>query len=105
VPQEVTAEARARFLLDYIDLLVAERVDEAHGFRHVAPGQPDADRAPARGRQKWIINKLRALNSWYTKGLDNGSHLRVSINAAESIPHLREIIESFFAESAVGVSR
>ena len=43
-----------------------------------------------------MINKLRALNSWYTKGLDNGSHLRVAINAAESIAQLREIIEEFF---------
>ena len=51
---------------------------------------------PARGRERWVINKLRALNSWYTKGLDNGSHLRVSINAAESIPQLRDIIETFF---------
>ena len=43
-----------------------------------------------------MINKLRALNSWYTKGLDNGSHLRVAINAAESIPQLRDVIEDFF---------
>ena len=43
-----------------------------------------------------MINKLRALNSWYTKGLDNGSHLRVAINAAESIAQLREIIHEFF---------
>ena len=48
------------------------------------------------GHERWVINKLRALNSWYTKGLDNGSHLRVAINAAESIPQLREIIEEFF---------
>jgi nifR3 family TIM-barrel protein len=99
-PQDVTGEDRARFLLEYIDLLVAERVDEAQGFRHIAPGQPVEDsRAsiPARGRERWVINKLRALNSWYTKGLDNGSHLRVSINAAESIAELREIIEEFFA--------
>ena len=60
---------------------------------------------PARGREKWVINKLRALNSWYTKGLDNGSHLRVSINAAESIPQLRDIIEAFFASPAVGSAR
>jgi hypothetical protein len=46
-----------------------------------------------------VINKLRALNSWYTKGLDNGSHLRVSVNAAESIPHLREIVAAFFSEA------
>ena len=47
-----------------------------------------------------MINKLRALNSWYTKGLDNGSHLRVAVNSAESIPHLREIIERFFTPVA-----
>jgi tRNA-dihydrouridine synthase B len=101
-PREVTAEDRARFLLDYIDLLVAERVDEAQGFRHVAPGEGPREVIPARGRERWVINKLRALNSWYTKGLDNGSHLRVAINAAESVSELREIIEEFFAASEVG---
>ena len=89
---------RGRFLLEYIELLMNERTGEAEGFRHVAPGQPAdaAAHAPARGHDRWVINKLRALNSWYTKGLDNGSHLRVAINAAESIPHLRAIIEDFF---------
>ena len=43
-----------------------------------------------------MINKLRALCSWYTKGLDNGSHLRIQINAAESLDQLRAIIERFF---------
>jgi tRNA-dihydrouridine synthase B len=104
-PHDVSAEERARFLLEYIDLLVAERLDEAQGFRHVAPGGAASDPIPARGRAKWVINKLRALNSWYTKGLDNGSHLRVSINAAESIPQLRDIIETFFASPAVVLSR
>ena len=100
-PHGVTAADRAAFLLEYIDLLINERVNEAQGFRHVAPGQePDAPPAPARGRERWVINKLRALNSWYTKGLDNGSHLRVAVNAAESIPQLREIIEKFFHEQA-----
>jgi nifR3 family TIM-barrel protein len=104
-PRTVTLEERGRFLLDYIDLLLHERTGEAEGFRHVAPGPgPDVPaRMPersevARGHDRWVINKLRALNSWYTKGLDNGSHLRVSVNAAESIPHLREIIAEFFAE-------
>jgi tRNA-dihydrouridine synthase B len=104
-PRDVTAEERARFLLDYIDLLVAERVDEAQGFRHTAPGQAieaAGERMPARGRERWVINKLRALNTWYTKGLDNGSHLRVSINAAESLPQLRDIIETFFLLNAAG---
>jgi tRNA-dihydrouridine synthase B len=101
-PQPVGFDERARFLLDYIDLLIAERVDEAAGFRHVAPGQaidPES-RVPARGRAKWVINKLRALNAWYTKGIDNGSHLRVAINAADSLPQLREIIVAFFARAA-----
>ncbi len=43
-----------------------------------------------------MINKLRALGSWYTKGLDNGSHLRTAINTAESLGHLRETIATFF---------
>ncbi len=99
-PREISALERGRFLLDYIDLLMTERVGEADGFRHVAPGQAPPVSTPARGHDRWVINKLRALNSWYTKGLDNGSHLRVSINAAESIPHLRAIIEDFFFAKA-----
>jgi nifR3 family TIM-barrel protein len=103
-PREVTLAERGQFLLDYIDLLLHERTGEAEGFRHLAPGQgseapgPPAD-APgvARGHDRWVINKLRALNSWYTKGLDNGSHLRVSVNAAESLPHLRAIVADFFS--------
>ena len=46
----------------------------------------------ARSRERWVVNKLRALGSWYTKGLDGGSQLRVAINSAESVDHLREII-------------
>ena len=100
-PREIPHEERGRFLLDYVDLLLKERSGEAAGFRHVAPGQESPESLPARGRDRWVINKLRALNSWYTKGLDNGSHLRVSINAADSIAQLREIIaEFFFTDSA-----
>jgi tRNA-dihydrouridine synthase B len=99
-PASVSNEARARFLLDYIDLLLHERVDERDGFRHVAPGQAAGHQpAGARGRERWVINKLRALNSWYTKGLDNGSHLRIAVNSADSIAQLRELIQSFFATS------
>jgi tRNA-dihydrouridine synthase B len=95
--REVSMRERGQFLLDYIDLLMSERVDEAAGFRHLAPGEaPPSAQVPARGRERWVINKLRALNSWYTKGLDNGSHLRIAVNAAESIPQLRGIVEDFF---------
>ena len=104
----MTPEERAAFLLEYIDLLVSERVDEPTGFRHVAPGQQDADDAmpPARGRASTGSSTSSArLNSWYTKGLDNGSHLRVQINAAESIPQLRGIIETFFLAPALVSAR
>jgi nifR3 family TIM-barrel protein len=98
-PREISDEERGQFLLDYIDLLLHERVHEADGFRHVAPGAAGATEDPsARGHARWVVNKLRALNSWYTKGLENGSHLRVAINGAESIARLREIIQEFFLQ-------
>ena len=104
-PRVITLEERGQFLLDYIDLLIHERTGEADGFRHVAPMSnleahgPTPERSGvARGHDRWVINKLRALNSWYTKGLDNGSHLRVAVNAAESIPQLRDVIAEFFSQ-------
>jgi hypothetical protein len=94
-------EMRGQFLLDYLDLLLTERVDETAGFRHTAPGfEAAGPPSPARGRERWVINKLRALGSWYTKGLDGGSRLRVAINSAESIGQLRGIIQEFFFSGA-----
>jgi tRNA-dihydrouridine synthase B len=97
---DVPLEVRGQFLLEYIDLLLNERVDEGAGFRHVAPGQPSQPAEPAgrstRSRERWVINKLRALGSWYTKGLEGGSQLRVMINSAESLEQLREIVRNFF---------
>jgi tRNA-dihydrouridine synthase B len=80
-PRVVTLEDRGNFLLEYIDLLVQERVDDARKLTH----------------DRWVVNKVRALGSWYTKGLENGSHLRTSINAAPSLDALRQIIAEFFA--------
>jgi tRNA-dihydrouridine synthase B len=76
----VTLPDRGRFLLEYIDLLKHERVDESRLMTH----------------DRWIVNKLRALASWYTKGLDNGSRLRTVINSTESLDRLRETIQEFF---------
>jgi tRNA-dihydrouridine synthase B len=100
-PRAVTLAERGQFLLDYIQLLLSERVDEASGFRHVAPGTArgsDEASAPsaARGRERWVINKIRALCSWYSKGFDCGSHFRVRVNSCESVAHLRDIIDEFF---------
>jgi tRNA-dihydrouridine synthase B len=98
-PRHVSAEERGRFLLDYIDLLLKQGLNEPDGFRHQAVA-PSADQ-PARGRERWVVNKVRALGSWYTKGLENGGHLRVAINSAESIDHLSDIIRAFFVDRDV----
>jgi tRNA-dihydrouridine synthase B len=92
-PREVTLADRGQFLLEYIDLLMHERVREPAGFRHVVQLLSPTH---AGSHHRWVINKLRALGSWYTKGLDNGSHLRIAINAAESLDELRDLIASFF---------
>lgn len=99
--RQVSLEERGQFLLDYIDLLLTERVHEAQGFRHTAPGESSNLPLPARGRERWVINKLRALNSWYSKGLDGGSQLRVAINSVESIARLRDVIRQFFFKPVV----
>ena len=91
----VTMRERGQFLLDYIDLLLDQRDLEPQGFRHVAPGGLQMS-APATGHERWVINKLRALCAWYSKGLDSGSHLRVAVNRAESVAQLRQIVEDFF---------
>jgi tRNA-dihydrouridine synthase B len=77
--RRVTAEDRGRFLLEYIELLMLERVRE-----------------DSRSHDRWIVNKLRALGSWYTKGMDNGSDFRLALNAAESVEGLRALIDRFF---------
>jgi tRNA-dihydrouridine synthase B len=110
--RSVTVADRGQFLLDYLELLTDERVhDEADGFRHRAPEAANVAGGPspahsangvARGHDRWVVNKIRALGSWYTKGLDNGSHLRTAINAAESLDELRDIIQAFFSTAGRG---
>jgi nifR3 family TIM-barrel protein len=96
-PREVTLEARGRFLLDYLELLLQDEDDEAPGFRHRAGAdERNFVASPARSRERWVINKIRALGSWYTKGLECGSHLRTAINSAESLEDLRALIARFF---------
>ena len=78
-----------------------EGVDEAEGFRHSAVrGDQTAAAHVARGRERWVINKVRALAAWYTKGFENGSHLRMAINQCESLTALRDLIADFFYAAA-----
>jgi tRNA-dihydrouridine synthase B len=105
-PARVVSPAdRGRFLFDYMTLLLNEGVDEAESFRHVAPGTRDLAEAcslkpeacgAAVGRQRWVINKIRALTTWYSRGLENGGHLRTAINGAQSVSEVRDIIGEFF---------
>jgi nifR3 family TIM-barrel protein len=88
--REVTLTDRGRFLLAYIELLATERVRDGENG------------AAAVSHDRWVVNKIRALGSWYTKGLENGSHLRSAINSAESLDGLRTMIEEYFGLAACG---
>ncbi|HSK09091.1 MAG TPA: tRNA dihydrouridine synthase DusB [Vicinamibacterales bacterium] len=95
----VSLQDRGTFLLEYIDLLLGDPSQEPAGFRHraedsLAPSpQPPAH---AKWRERHVINKLRALSAWYTRGLENGSHLRHTINQTETLADLRATIREFF---------
>jgi tRNA-dihydrouridine synthase B len=106
----VTLADRGWFLREYIDLLLNERVNERDGFRHVAPGTEAWGLGPAaareaRGHDRWVINKIRALCSWYSKGLDGGSHLRARVNSANSLAALRAIVDEFFFATPTSTPR
>jgi len=114
-PRQVTLRERGGFLCDYIELLLNERVNEGEGFRHFAPGTSidgmgggsvagdSAENAVACGRARWVINKVRALCAWYSKGLDDGSHLRSRVNSARSLAELHEIVDEFFFATSIRV--
>jgi tRNA-dihydrouridine synthase B len=88
-PVPVTPEDRGRFLMEYMDLLLRERVrGDPHGAAVIAGLSSSHDR--------WVINKIRALGSWYTKGLEGGAQLRIAINSAGSLTELRGIVTRVF---------
>jgi tRNA-dihydrouridine synthase B len=97
----ITLEDRGRFLLDYVDLLLSGEECEPSGFRHRAGLEPLTPQRGATGdrsrHERWVVNKLRALMSWYSKGLHNGGHLRTAINSAASVTQARDIIRFFFS--------
>ena len=99
--RSIAHEERGRFLLDYMQLLLSENVDEAEGFRHSVSPQAREPESPlnqreAVGRERWVINKVRALCSWYTKGFEGGAQFRIGVNSAKSIAELQNLIERFF---------
>ena len=105
IPRVVTANDRGQFLLDYIDLLLEEEVEEAQGFRHSAV-KTDTRKSPSRrtqySRERWVVNKLRALGSWYTRGSHGGSQLRIAINQAVTVSELTDVIKGHFFERRSG---
>ena len=78
-------------------LLLAENVDEAKdsAMAFQASGPQDLEPKSQReavGRERWVINKIRALCSWYTKGFEGGAQFRIGVNSAKSIAELQDLI-------------
>jgi len=103
--RSITHEERGQFLLDYMQLLLAESANEEEGFRHLAgrPAGQQASSPPAIGRERWVINKIRALCSWYTKGFEGGAQFRIGVNSTKSVSELRDLIEMFFLLRPAGL--
>jgi tRNA-dihydrouridine synthase B len=77
--RDTSRETRGQFLLDYIELLKEERIRDASG-----------------GHDRWVINKLRALGAYFTKGIEAGADLRNALNRVESIDALTDLIARYF---------
>jgi tRNA-dihydrouridine synthase len=91
----VTRRDRKQFLLDY--MLLLERETPGGTDRPRASGSAACKRFdPAATHDRWVVNKLRALCGYYTKGFEGGSHLRAAVNQAPSVAVLRGVIEAFF---------
>jgi tRNA-dihydrouridine synthase B len=125
--RDITPQDRRRFLMEYIDLLVAEGpggewpaatrdlktpgcepagCDDKQSWspgsldihsrspRSLDPGK--SARYARTSHDRWVVNKLRALCGYFTKGFEGGSHLRVAVNQAPSVAELRALITRFF---------
>lgn len=95
-PRPITLQDRGRFLLEYIELLRSERVREPEGFRHTAPGAESSGAPSASRHDRWVVNKIRALGGYYTKGVDNGAELRAGLNTTSTIAALESLIRRSF---------
>ncbi|MFA5908971.1 MAG: tRNA-dihydrouridine synthase [Vicinamibacterales bacterium] len=94
----VTDEDRGQFLLDYMGLLLADELGEQEGFRHLVI-QATRPR-PVDSKERWVINKLRALCAWYSKGFEGGAQFRIGVNSAKSIAEVEALIANFFLREA-----
>lgn len=102
----VTAADRGQFLLDYIALLEHERVREEDRVLDAdtfdpstlirPPQAADAPRPERPAHDRWVINKIRALAGYYTKGIEGGAELRQMLNTTPTLPQLRDRIRGFF---------
>jgi tRNA-dihydrouridine synthase B len=71
------------------------------GGRRVRPVQGRRrNQAPKASYDRWIVNKLRALCGYYTKGFEGGGDLRVAVNQAPDVAALRALIAGFFGIEA-----
>jgi len=67
-----------------------------------SPFPSSLPRLPAPGSRRastldrWVINKVRALCSWYTKGFDGGAQFRIGVNLTKSIAELEDLVSEFF---------
>ena len=97
-PRQVSQLDRERFLLEYIDLLLREGPPDSG----LAPGpsEPSGQSRERGRRERWVVNKLRALCAWYSKGLEGGSQFRVAVNHAASVDELRHIVREAFSSDS-----
>ena len=96
--RQVSLQERGQFLLDYIDMLLREGETETVGFRHAAGIGTGV--STHRNKEKWVVNKIRALCAWYTKGLEGGAGLRVTVNSAIDLASLRDELRLFFLQAS-----
>jgi tRNA-dihydrouridine synthase len=106
--RQITDEERGQFLLDYMEMLLADEKGEQEGFRHSVIQASSPNRAPGAAaapgwrpqasKERWVINKLRALCTWYTKGFEGGAQFRIGVNSAKSIAEVEALIASFFLD-------
>jgi tRNA-dihydrouridine synthase B len=107
-PREVSLQDRGQFLLDYLHLLLVEGPPGSEPSRLTRSSRadegselPELGSGVARGREKWVINKIRALCSWYSKGLEGGSAFRVRVNRVATIDELLGVVREYFFRAGV----